>query len=113
MIGVRVENDLVVIDLVQRRFSVLLSCAQAEEFERALGVAARQALLGTPTIAKGERWGVTIKSFDGGVGFRFQPPHVGAPTLVRVPPATAVAMAQQVRFCIQQAKHKMRFEFKG
>lgn len=113
MLGVGAEKDLVILHLTRRRSDVLLRCADAEALVRELRAQAVIAEISEPTLMRGEPWSVKVVSYDGMVGLRFFPPHAGAPERVPLPPAVARALADDVEFKSQQARHKMRFVFKG
>ena len=107
------EGDKVMLGLQGRRFDVLLSCAQAERFAEALELAANGAEREPPSLIQGEPWECKIVSYDGMVGIRFFPPIVGAPNRVPLTASVARQLAGRVTFNMQQAKHKMAFEFHG
>jgi hypothetical protein len=107
------EGGRVVIDLGGRRSDLLLSCAQAERFAGALRLAASEAELAPPSLAKGERWACKAESFDGLVAVRFFPPSVGAPERVPLTPEAARALADAVDWKRQQAEHKLRITLAG
>lgn len=111
MIGVDVQDDLVILHLTNRRTDVLLTCAAAEELTRQLRAKAAIAEHGKLTLVKGERWEIKTQSYDGFVAIRFFPPTVGAITRVPLPPRIARALADDIEFKFSQAKHMIRFTF--
>lgn len=113
MFSVSVDGDKVMLDLHGRRFDVMMSCAEAERFAHALELAANGAEREPPSLNRGQPWECKIVSYDGMVGIRFYPPHVGAPNRVPLTPEIARVLAGRVTFKMQQAKHKMSFEFQG
>ena len=111
MAAVFAENDWVVVDLGSRRRDALLACGDAHGLAAALRHFAAQAEKAAPTLARGERWECKVQSYDGFVALRLFPPHVGAPSRVRLPPAAARALADRVEFKAQQAAYKVTFRF--
>jgi hypothetical protein len=112
MFAVRQEADKVIIDLNGRRYDILMTCPQAEEFAYHLEQAASAADLHPKSLVAGEQWGANVESYDGKVAIRFYPPHVGAPERVPLPAAAARKLAKVVREKESWARHKMRLVLK-
>ena len=113
MFAVCQEDDKVIIDLMGRRFDLLITCEQAEKMEQSLRDAANLAETAPASLIKGEQWNLKCESFDGMVALKFFPPHVGAPSRVPLTPVAARAVADAVKFKREQAEHKLRLVFQN
>ncbi len=105
---VAVENDLVILDLGERKCDLLLSCAQAEQLAEALISASEFAEQGEPSLVKGERWNIQVESFDGMVAMRITAPAVGYVSRVPVSSRAARSLSELLVEKASWAKHKMR-----
>lgn len=108
---VTAEAGLVVIDLCGRRRDVLLSCDAARATAASLERAADAADM-IPTLFRGEMWNCDVESYDGYVAMRFDPPEVGSPSRVPMPPVAARRMAELIRDKESWARHKARLVLK-
>jgi hypothetical protein len=109
---VSAESGLVVLDLCGRRREVLLPCDVALRLAEAIEAAAKVAETEL-AVSTGSPWGCKVESYDGFVALRFDPPTVGNPETVPLPPDVARKLADLIRFKEQQAEYKMRFVFQG
>jgi len=104
------DKDKVILELGGRKNSMLISVSAARDVAESLDLHAGYAERETPEIATGEMWNAKVESFDGQVGFYFQPPpsHVGNPSRVPLTSVAARRVAEVIRDKANFAEHKMR-----
>lgn len=110
MLRVLHEGRNVIMDLGSSMRDICLSPLEAERLEFALRDNADRAEKEQPTLFKGEIWNMRVLSFDRKVVIRVWPPLGVTTAVIPLPIEIARKMADQIRFCIQQAGYGVRFE---